>query len=444
MSDAGNYWRVSPAGACAFCLLGLCVMAGDVVAATLQQPVQVVHVTTADQVVPTNERSLVYFPARSSTVAKEPLLYGEIAILADHPAVQAKIQYFQTVIPDRVQKWLIRFEQYKPMIEPVFAEFGLPRELIYLSLVESGFNPVAVSRARAKGAWQFMRGTGRMYGLKVKELVDERQDPMKSTVAAAHHLRDLYDQFGSWPLALAAYNAGAGRISRAIKKSGTRDYWALAKSRRYILRETRQYVPKFMALTMIAMNPEQFGFHVHADAIHQYEEVRFGKPVHLRDLAKETKISFQELRRLNPELVHGILPPDKDGYYVKVPVGKGRDVAQIEPRVKKWVRSPRNRTWHRVRRGENLSVLAHRFGTDVRTLKRLNDLSGTVILVGQRLRISEEAPESGDGVRWYRVRHGDSLWSIAQRFRMSVRELKALNNLRSNMIQSRQKLRLSP
>ncbi len=438
--DAGRRaWSLPPAWAI-FGLLGLCLMVGHVVAAPMPQSVQA---AVSDPPLPMHERDLVYFPSAPAAVASDPL-YDEIVILAGHPAVQARIAYFQTVIPDRVQKWLNRFDHYKPLIEPVFAEFGLPQELMYLSLVESGFNPVAVSRARAKGAWQFIRSTGRMYGLKVRELVDERQDPMKSTVAAAHHLRDLYDQFGSWPLAMAAYNAGAGKISRAIKKSGTRDFWKIAKSRRFIRRETRQYVPKFMALTMIAIDPTRFGFHVPANEMHQYEEVHFGKPVRLRDVAKETDISFQELRRLNPELVHGILPPDKDGYYLKVPVGKSRHVALAEPRLKKWMQAPRNKLWHRVRRGENLSVLAHRFGTDVRTLKRLNDLSGTVILVGQRLRVSEEASESGDGVRWYRVRRGDSLWGIAKRFRVSVRDLKALNNLRSNMIRTRQMLLLSP
>ena len=441
MMGAGRFRRLLSAWAVfALGLLGLYLMSGDGVVVAMPHPVPA---AASAPVLPTHGRGLVYFPAKPEAVAPEPL-YDEVTILADHPAVQAKIEYFRTSIPDRVQKWLNRFDRYKPLIEPVFAEFGLPRELIYLSLVESGFNPVAVSRARAKGAWQFMRGTGRMYGLKVKRRVDERQDPMKSTVAAAHHLRDLYDQFGSWPLVLAAYNAGAGKISRAIRKSGTRDFWKIAKSRRFIRRETRQYVPKFMALTMIAMDPTRFGFHVQAEERHQYEEVHVRKPVRLRDVAKATNIPFRELRRLNPELVDDIIPSDQDGYYLKVPVGTSRHVAQAEPRLKPWVPPSRNRMWHRVRRGESLSVLAHRFGTDIGTLKRLNDLSGTVILVGQRLRVSEEAPKSGDGARWYRVRRGDSLWGIAKRFRVSVRDLKALNNLRSNLIRARQMLLLSP
>ncbi len=433
--------RVPPAGAAfACCLLGLFLVSGDVVAATTPPSVPV---TVSDPVLPANENGLVYFPVEPVAVATEPL-YGKISILADHPAVQARLQYFQNEIPDRVQRWLNRFDRYKPLVESIFAEFSLPQELIYLSLVESGFNPLAVSRARAKGPWQFIRSTGLAYGLKVKTLMDERHDPMKSTVAAAHHLRDLYDQFGSWQLALAAYNAGAGKISRAIAKSGTRDFWEIAKSSRFIRRETREYIPNFMAITMIAMEPERFGFHVQAAEMHQYEEVRFGKSVRLRDVAKETGIPFPELRRLNPELVKNILPRDKNGYYLKVPVGKGVQVAQAEPRLKKWVRTPRNRTWHRVRRGENLSVLAHRFGTDVGTLKRLNDLSGTVILVGQRLRVSGEFPEGGDAVKWHRVYPGESLWGIAKKYRMSVRDLRALNKLRSNMIHAGRRLLVAP
>lgn len=434
MIDAERRSGILPAGAAlVFGLLGLSPMVGDVMAATTQPPVRI---ETSNPALPAHhERGLVYFPPDPVAVETEPLYEG-ITILADHPAVQAKIRYFQAMIPSRVQKWLNRFDQYRPLIEPVFAQFGLPQELIYLSLVESGFNPKAVSRARAQGPWQFMRSTGRMYGLKAKGWVDERRDPMKSTVAAAHHLRDLYDQFGSWPLALAAYNAGAGKISRVIKKAGTRDFWKIAKSRRFLRRETREYVPKFMALTMIATDPTRFGFEVQAQEIHQYDEVRLGKSVHLRDVARATQIPFQELRRLNPELVRSILP---NGYYLKVPVGKSHHVVQAEPRLPRW-----NNRWHLVSRGDTLSVLARRFGTDVRTLKRLNGLSGTVIRVGQRLRVSGEAsPESGERVKRYRVRRGDSLWSIARRFRVSVPYLKSLNNLRGDLIQASQMLWIS-
>ncbi|MFA9561436.1 MAG: lytic transglycosylase domain-containing protein, partial [Nitrospirota bacterium] len=184
--------------------------------------------------------------------------YGTIPLVIND-AVAKNLRYFQQGITDRFQSYLDRFHHYKEIVEPIFQEFGLPTDLMYLSLVESGFNPRAFSRARASGPWQFMKATGRMYKLNVNWYVDERRDPIKSTVAAAHHLRDLYDRFGSWPLALAAYNAGSGKVSRAIRKTGSRDFWKIRRTW-YIRRETKDYVPRFIAATLIAKNPTAYGF----------------------------------------------------------------------------------------------------------------------------------------------------------------------------------------
>ena len=398
---------------------------------------------------PANPRGLMYFPPdrRPDSPTQAPLAqarsyqgrggypYEDIPVIVN-PAVERNIHYFQNVIHDRFQEWLTRFYTYRPLVEEIFLEVGLPKELIYLSLVESGFNPRAYSRARASGPWQFIKSTGRLYGLSVNWYVDERRDPIKSTVAAAVHLRDLYDTFGSWPLALAAYNAGAGKISRAIERTGTRDFWRIAKTR-YIRRETRQYVPKFMAAMIIATRPWLFGFHAHSQTVHQYDEIRMDESIHLRSVAKETGISFDELRRLNPELRRSVTPPGQDGYFLKVPVGTSGLVEEAKSRLKTWTPpSPPRRTWYRVRRGDSLSVIAHRFGTSVRQLRNLNDLSGSLIRVGQRLRVtgsSKDVTGTGD-VKWYRVRRGDSLWSIAKRFQVSVQDLKILNNLRSSLI----------
>ena len=370
--------------------------------------------------------------------------YGELSLILT-PAVEKNIRYFQTVIPDRFQQWLSRFYRYKPAVEQIFEELGIPQELVYLSLVESGFNPRAYSRARAAGPWQFMKATGRIYGLRVNWYIDERRDPVKSSVAAAQHLRDLYDRFGSWPLALAAYNAGSGKISRAIKKTGSRDFWKIAKTR-YIRRETRQYVPKFMAATIIASNPALFGFHAEVSDLHDYDEVLISNTVHLKSIAKETGIELETLRNLNPELRRSITPPTKDGYFLKVPVGLGPQVSEIREQIAEWKEPPVQVTTYRVRRGDSLSVIAKRFRMSIQKLKDLNNLSGHMIHVGQKLRVSSmEASDSSDpeDVQWYRVRKGDSLWAIAQRYRVSIGELKILNNLRSSFIQVGHLLKVS-
>ena len=362
--------------------------------------------------------------------------YEAIPVIVN-PAVEHNIHYFQNVIRDRFQEWLTRFYPYRPLIEQIFAEFGLPKELVYLSLVESGFNPRAYSRARASGPWQFIRSTGLIYGLRVNWYVDERRDPIKSTVAAARHLRDLYDLFGTWPLALAAYNAGAGKISRAIEKTGSRDFWKIARTR-LIRRETKQYVPKFMAAMIIAKRPALFGFHADFQPLHQYEEIPLDRSIHLRSVATESGIAFEELRRLNPELRRSVIPQDRDGYALKIPVGTLGRVEQAKARMKTWTQRPSQPTWYRVRRGDSLSVIAHRWGTSVRQLKRLNGLSGNLIKVGQRLRVNQR------DVTWYRVRRGDSLSVIAHRWGTSVRQLKRLNGLSGNLIRVGQRLRVNP
>ncbi len=435
------------------CLSGFFFSSGDVVASGVPQPLHVAVSSALPS--PVNTGDLMYFPPNprpdspaQASLAPDPgaspkkvlslqgrgvHTYEKIPVIVN-PEVERNIHYFQNVIHDRFQEWLTRFYAYQPLVEQIFVEFGLPKELMYLSLVESGFNPRAYSRARASGPWQFIKSTGRIYGLTVNWFVDERRDPIKSTVAAAVHLRDLYDLFGSWPLALAAYNAGAGKISRAIEKTGTRDFWTIARTR-YIRRETRQYVPKFMAAMIIATRPALFGFHGHSQPVHQYEEISMDASIHLRSIAKETGISFEELRRLNPELRRSVIPPGPDGYSLKVPVGTAGHVEQAKSRMKPWTQLPPQRTWYRVRRGDCLSVIAHRFGTSVRQLKNLNDLSGSLIRVGQRLRVNKDVTEVGE-VKWYRVRRGDSLWSIAKRFRVSVQDLKMLNNLRSSLIRA--------
>jgi membrane-bound lytic murein transglycosylase D len=375
-------------------------------------------------------------PHQTSTYGSIPLILNE--------AVERNIQYFQYGIPERFQSYLDRFNHYRELVEPVFQEYGLPTELMYLSLVESGFNPRAFSRARASGPWQFMIGTGRMYGLQVDWYRDERRDPIKSTVAAAHHLRDLYDRFGSWPLALAAYNAGEGKISRAIKKTGTRDFWRIRKTR-YIRRETKEYVPRFIAATLIAQNPTAYGFQIPENDPHRFEEVRLNKQVHFSAINQKTGISIDELKRLNPELRRSIIPQKgESGYFLKVPVGMASLIEKHHEAMTAWTQPPPPATeWYRVQRGDSLSVVAKRFRMKVADLKRMNNLRGNLIRVGDRLRVrGGDEDYADDQITFYLVRYGDSLGSIANRFGTSTNALMQMNNLSSTIIHPGDRLRV--
>ncbi len=312
------------------------------------------------------------------------------------PRVERHIQYFRTSKRDHFDQWLVRLNHYKPLVEKIFAQFQLPTDLIFLSLVESGFNPKAYSRARAAGPWQFMKMTGRHYGLRVDEYVDERRDPIKSTIAAARYLRDLYDLFGTWPLAMAAYNAGERKIQRALRKAKAETFWEIAQTR-YIRRETREYVPRFMAAAIIARNPDLYGFDAGPADIHEFEEIIVSRPLHLRAIAAATEVSYAELRRLNPELRRDVTPPDDSAYHLKVPVGSGDAVevalASIEtwtpPRVIAKAKRDRGvrRGWYRVRWGDSLSTIARRFRVTVEELKLRNNLSGSMIKAGDLLHI---------------------------------------------------------
>jgi membrane-bound lytic murein transglycosylase D len=312
----------------------------------------------------------------------------EIASILNLPIVrddkvESHIRFFHIAIRNRFEQWLTRLGHYKPIVENIFSEFNLPSDLVYLSLVESGFNPHAYSRARATGPWQFMKGTAILYGLRVDQYVDERRDPIKSTIAAARYLRDLYDMFGAWPLAMAAYNAGEGKVMRALQKSRADSFWEIAQTK-HIRRETKEYVPRFMAATIIAKNPDQYGFLQEPPAPHQFEEVIVHRAVHLQQIAVAAGIPFTELSRLNPELRRDVTPPDDQNYHLKVPVGSQETVVQALEKIPTWKPTPLL-----VKKGKNRS-----------------ESSGS-----------------------YRVQGGDSLWTIAKRFNLSVAQLKARNSV---------------
>ncbi len=215
---------------------------------------------------------------------------------------------------------LARSGRYLPMILDIFKEKGLPEELVFTAMIESGFNPVAVSRAGAKGLWQFMAPTARLYGLRVDRWMDERLDPEKSTVAAANYLRDLYTVFGSWDLAQAAYNAGEVRVQQAIQGSGSRDFWVLHRRSPHLLPETKNFVPAIHAATLIGRQPEQYGFTVVPEEPVRYDVVTVPKGSRLMRLAGLSGVALADLEQLNPELWQKQTPPDAP-YELKIPLG---------------------------------------------------------------------------------------------------------------------------
>ncbi|BFU94033.1 MAG: putative Lytic murein transglycosylase [Nitrospira sp.] len=325
---------------------------------------------------------------------------GEVSIynvpIVMDPSVQSHIRYFNTAIRDRFEQWLLRLSRYQPLVENIFAEFHLPSDLVYLSLVESGFNPYAYSRAKATGPWQFMKGTAKVYGLRVDSYVDERRDPIKSTVAAARYLRDLYDMFGTWPLAMAAYNAGEGKVMRALHKAQAESFSDISKTR-LIRRETKEYVPRFMAATIIAKNPVRYGFSQGSTEPHQFEEVIVDRPLHFLAIANVTGVSYEELRLLNPELRRDATPPG-EAYHLKVPVGFKSKVEQLLQRIPSHKFPPLPATpqftsaktsrWYKVRVGDTLEKVSKRFRIPLKTLKTKNSLTSPVIRPGDFLVIS--------------------------------------------------------
>ena len=259
-----------------------------------------------------------------AAVPAGPLKAGAVGgyTIQQNDSVQRFLDQFQTGYRRAVvERWLTRSGRFLPMILEVFKQKGLPEELVFTAMIESGFDPVAVSRAGAKGLWQFMAPTARQYGLRVDRWLDERLDPEKSTVAAANYLKDLYTIFGSWDLVQAAYNAGEMKVIRAIQGTGTRDFWSLTRSR--LLRdETKNYVPAIHAVTLISQEPEQYGFAVTPDEPLSYERITVPKGTSLKHVASLSGIPFDELVRLNSELRMKQTPPDSP-YHLKVPLGTG-------------------------------------------------------------------------------------------------------------------------
>ncbi len=383
------------------------------------------------------------------------------------------VELFSGRLKTYLEDGLNRGGRYLPMIQEVFKAEGLPLDLAYVPLIESAFKPNAVSRAKAKGMWQFMRGTALENGLKHDWYIDERADPEKATRAAANYLKTLYKMFGDWNLALASYNGGPGRVQRAVKRAGQEDFWKLTKTKKYLPQETRDYVPLILAAVIIARNPTQYGMNVlPAGDVPMFERVTLPTAVDLRRVSEWASIPVQTLQELNPELRRWTTPLRATDYELKVPEGTAEIVrvklAETDPADL----APLNH--HTVKKGETLLSISRMLNVSRADLAEANYLTTSAKLkTGQQL-IIPRAPtlllatqtdnpvplaesrsidtvvpasavvpavnRTSDVKLVHRVKSGETLFSIAKLYRTSVASLKQWNHLRSNTIQTGQRL----
>ena len=300
--------------------------------------------------------------------------------------VESSIVFLLTE-PDRhINNWLNRAETYFPMIEQIFREEGVPDELKYLAMIESGLNPKARSWARAVGMWQFIRATGSAYDLQINGWVDERQNPEKATRAAARHLKDLHRMFGDWQLALAGYNYSPGKLRRHIRRAEARlgrkaTYWDVYDN---LPRETRNYVPMFIATSIVASNPKEFGLESYTPGpTYEFDYVPVRGMLSLSEVASLARTDIETIKALNPELRSSHLPPTRSAYYVRIPLYSYQVFAESYAKLPEASKRPASH--HRVRRGETLGQIARRYGVSVSALMRKNGLHSSLIHVGQNL-----------------------------------------------------------
>lgn len=379
--------------------------------------------------------------------------HAELALMFSHShaLVERWIEYFTGRGRDQYARFLERATKYGPALRAWLREEGVPEDLIWLAFIESGVNPLAYSRARAAGIWQFIPATGRRYGLRYDFWTDDRRDPEQATRAAARHLKDLYEAYGSWELAFSAYNAGPRRVDRAMRIAGHRDYWRMVHRANVLPRETRHYVPKMVAAWRIGQAPAAYGFSVTAPADPEYwRTIPLPSQVALADVAAQVGLQEADLKLLNLHLRRGLTPPDGHSSFVNVPV-------EHAPAIEAWVAAgdlPRRKFGgvHTVRAGESLSVIARAYGTTISELRALNDISSRAILrIGQKLvvptsgsgpEVSEKASRVPIGTSTVTVRRGDTLGLIARRAGTTVDALKRLNGLHSDRIVVGQTLRV--
>jgi membrane-bound lytic murein transglycosylase D len=379
--------------------------------------------------------------------------------IAQNAKVLSYVELYQGRLREFMQAGLDRGQRYLPMIRTIFEEEGVPLDLAYVPLVESAFKVNALSRASARGMWQFMLPTGKEHGLDQDWFLDERADPEKATRAAAQYLKTLNLMFdGDWAFALASYNAGPGRLQRAVKSSKSTDFWTISASTRYLPRETREYVAMIMAAIVVGRNPELYGFQVASAAPLAYETVEIPGALDLKIVAEWANLTVEELQDLNPELRRTTTP--MTSHHLKVPVGTA---ATIKVGLESADSLYRTFRFHTVKKGETVTSVARKYGVSAKALREANGLSDKARVSGQTLVIpapstaalppsvaprptvaagSSAGGSSSSGTRMYKVRSGDTLFSIAKQFSTTVTQIKQLNGLTSDRIKVGDQLRL--
>jgi membrane-bound lytic murein transglycosylase D len=302
-----------------------------------------------------------------------------------HPRVRYFIKQYSTANKGYFETLLIRSGKYMPLIAKVLSDEGLPEELGYLALLESEFNVNTTSPSGAAGLWQFVPTTARQYGLRIDDWVDERRDPVKSTRAAAAYLKDLHQYYGRWYLATAAYNAGQSAIDKAMQSSGAKDFWSLSQKAR-LSEETRNFVPKFVAISLIATEPKKYGFNnLRYEEPLEYDEVDAEGLLKIDALAEMSESDAVTMKDLNPALLRNITPPGEKGYRIRVPLGKSLVFANASEYLR--AKEPAQVLTHEVKRGETLVSIAKRYGQAVSMLMAWNGLTTPRLQIGQKLRI---------------------------------------------------------
>jgi membrane-bound lytic murein transglycosylase D len=394
---------------------------------------------------PIDETNDVTFPAdpnvRAKAAEEVKETHSDLPLMLTDPVV-SYINYFSSSRGHGIlEHALERGGRYHDMIQRVLKEEGVPQDLIYLAQAESGFHPLALSRAGARGIWQFMASRAKGYGLERNWWVDDRQDPEKSTRAAAHHLKDLYNQFGDWYLAMAAYNSGPGTVQQAVKRTGYADFWELYK-RNVLPKETRNYVPIIVAMTIMAKNPRQYGL---SDVVPEkpaaYDTVKINYPVDLRLVAECVDASAAELQDLNPSLLRMTTPKDQE-FDLHLPVGTKETfqtaIAAIPQDMRVWWR------YHKVGQGDTLLAVARRYHTTPQAIAEANNLDREQELAGESKLIIPIAPgkhADADGratyakrITRYKVRKGDTVTRVADNLGIPAVMIRRWNRLKGDSV----------